>query len=147
MAKSTDWTAPVPETHRSWVTWIFFFLAVAAAIGSFLDAARYMGWITVGSIGDIDFFIKDTQWLGAIFAGFLGVLWIVVAGWIWSNDTRGWMFVVILATLNLFLLVLALFGSTTWGNIWPALLINGAVLVLAFLPGTQRAFGADESQY
>jgi len=53
------------------------------------------------------------------------------------------MFVVIVATLNLFLLLLSLFGSTTWENIWPALLINGSVLVLAFLPGTQAAFGAD----
>ncbi len=48
---STNWTAPVPETHRNWVSWIFFFLAVAAAIASFLDAARYMGWISVASIG------------------------------------------------------------------------------------------------
>jgi hypothetical protein len=144
---NTDWTAPVPETHRNLVTWVFFFLAVAAAISSFLDAGRYMGWVSVGSIGDIDFFISGAQWLGAGFAVLLGVLWVVVAGWIWSNDTRGWMFVVILATLNLFLLVLSLFGSTTWENIWPALLINGVVLVLAFLPGTQRAFGADDPKY
>ena len=144
---STNWSAPVPATHRNWVTWIFFFLAIAAAIGSFLDAARYMGWISVASIGEIDFFVQNAQWLGALWAGLIGVLWVVVAGWIWSNDTRGWMFVVILAALNIFLLLLSLLGSTTFGNIWPALLINAAVLVLAFLPGTKAAFGADQPTY
>ena len=144
---NTDWSAPVPETHRNWVTWVFFFLAVAGAISAFLDAARYMGWVSVGSIGEIDFFLEGAQWLGAGFAVLLGILWVIVAGWIWSQDTRGWMFVVILAVLNLFLLVLSLFGSTSWDNIWPGLLINGVVLVLAFLPGTQKAFGADPEKY
>lgn len=139
----TDWSAPVPETHRNWVTWVFFILAVAAAMAAFLDAARYMGWISVESIGDIEFFVIGTQWLGAAFSALIGLVWIAVAGWIWSQDTRGWMFVVILSTLNLFFILLSLFGSTTLENIWPALVINGGVLVLAFLPGTQRAFGAD----
>lgn len=143
----TDWSAPVPETHRNWVTWIFFFLAVFAAIASFLDAARYMGWISYAAIGPLEFFLDDVDWLGAIFAGLIGVIWIVVAGWIWSQDTRGWMFVVILATLNLFLILLSLFGTATLENIWPALVINGGVLILAFLPGTKRAFGADPEVY
>ena len=144
---NTDWSALVPETHRNWVTWVFFLLSVAAAIGSFLDAGRYMGWISVGSIGSIDFFIEDAQWLGAVFAGLIGVLWVIVAGWMWSSDTRGWMFVVILAALNLFFLLLSLLGATSLENIWPELLISGGVLILAFLPTTKANFGADEAQY
>ena len=69
-----DWSAPVPETHRNWATWVLFFLAIFAAVASFLDAARYMGWIAVESVGDIDFFVEDAQWLGAIFAGLIGVV-------------------------------------------------------------------------
>ena len=138
-----DWSAPVPETHRNWATWVLFFLTIFAAIASFLDAARYMGWIAVDSVGDIDFFIDDAQWLGAIFAGLIGLIWIAVAGWICSEDTRGWMFVVILAAFNLFFILISLIGSTTFENIWPQLVINGGVLVIAFLPTTQAAFGAD----
>ena len=143
----TQWSAPIPETHRNWVTWIFFFLAIFAAIAAFLDAARYMGWISYPAIGPLEFFIQDTNWLGAIFAGLVGVIWIVVAGWIWSQDTRGWMFLVIIAALNLFFVLLELFGTATFENIWPAVVINALVLVLAFLPGTQKAFGADPDRY
>lgn len=143
----TQWSAPVPETHRNWVTWILFFLSVFAAIAAFLDAARYMGWISYAALGPLEFFIEDTQWLGAIFAVLLGVVWIVVAGWLWSQDTRGWMFVVIIAALNLFFVALSLFGTATFENIWPAVLINGLVLLLAFLPSTRTAFGADPDQY
>ena len=143
----TDWSAPVPETHRNWVTWILFFLAIFAAIAAFLDAARYMGWISVASVGELEFFLEDANWLGAVFSGLIGVIWIAVAGWIWSQDTRGWMFVVILASLNLFFILLSLIGSATLENIWPALVINGGVLILAFLPTTKQAFGADTEAY
>lgn len=143
----TQWSAPVPETHRNWVTWIFFFLAVFAAMAAFLDAARYMGWVSYAAIGPLQFFLEDANWLGAVFAVLFGLVWIVVAGWIWSQDTRGWMFVVIIAALNLFFLLLELLGSATFENIWPAVVINVLVLVLAFLPGTQRAFGADPDRY
>jgi hypothetical protein len=143
----TSWSAPVPETHRNWVIWVFFFLAVFAAIGAFLDAARYMGWISVGSIGSIDFFLEDANWLGGFFAGLLGFIWIAIAGWLWSSDPRGWMFVVILASLNLFFVLINLIGSATFENIWPSLAINGAILILAFLPGTKKAFGVDEQTY
>ncbi len=75
------------------------------------------------------------------------MLWVIVAGWIWSGDTRGWMFVVILAALNIFLLLLSLLGSTSLENIWPELVISGLLLVLAFLPGTKAVFGADQPTY
>ena len=137
----TDWS--VPETHRNWVTWILFFLAVFAAISSFLDAARYMGWLSIASIGPIEFFVEDAQWIGAIAAGLIGVIWIVVAGWLWSQDPRGWIFVVVLAGLNVVFILLSLLGDTALENIWPALVINIAIIGLAFLPTTRQAFGTD----
>ncbi len=143
----TNWSAPVPETHRNWVTWLFFILAVLAAIGAFLDAARYMGWVSVTSIGPLDFFLEDANWLGAAFAVLLGVIWVVVAGWMWSTDPRGWMFVVIISALNLLFILLNLIGSATFENIWPALVVNGLILILAFIPGTRRAFGVDQQTY
>ena len=143
----TNWSAPVPETHRNWVTWVFFILAVIAAIGAFLDAGRYMGWISVAEIGPLEFFLTDANWVGAAFAVLLGVIWIVVAGWLWSTDPRGWMFVVIIAAINLAFALFNLLGTATLENIWPQVVVNGLILVLAFIPGTKKAFGVDEQTY
>jgi hypothetical protein len=128
--------------RRNWVVWLFLILAVLAAIGAFVDALRYLGVISIAQLGDLKFFLEDANWLGAILSGLVGVLWIVVARWLWTLNPQGWMFVIVLAGLNIVLLVLAMLGNTTLQAVLPALIVCVVILLLAFLPGTKRAFGA-----
>jgi hypothetical protein len=74
-------------------------------------------------------------------AAIVGVIWFMVAGWIWNLNPSGWLFVVVMAVINLIFLFLAILGSTTFNAVALQLLVNVAALVLAMLPGTQRAFG------
>lgn len=136
-------TRPV-ERHRNWAVYILVILAVIAGILAFLDAARYMGWLpisqTVPGLGEIKFVVPNAQWFAALMSALVGIIWFVVAWWLWTLNPSGWLFVVIIAIFNLILLFLALLGATTFSQILPALLVNGIALILALLPGTKAAF-------
>ncbi len=129
------------ERERNWAVYVLAALAVIAGILNFLDAARYMGWLPIAAWGDMKFFLPQAQWFGAIMAVIVGVIWFMVAGWIWNLNPSGWLFVVVMAVINLIFLFLAILGSTTFNAVALQLLVNVAALVLAMLPGTQRAFG------
>lgn len=72
--------------------------------------------------------------------GLVGIIWIVVGGWLWRLQPSGWLFVVVIAIFNLIIYFLSWIG----GNM-PFLSLAGALnviaLILALLPGTRRAFG------
>jgi len=136
-------TRPV-ERHRNWAVYLLVILAVIAGILAFVDAARYMGWLpvtqTVPGLGEIQFVVPNAQWFAALMSALVGIIWFVVAWWLWTLNPSGWLFVVIIAIFNLILLFLALLGQTTFSQILPALLVNGIALILALLPGTKAAF-------
>ena len=104
------------------------------------DAARYMGWAPI-SLGPIQFVLPTAQWLGAIMSAIVAVIWFVVAKWIYDLNPSGWMFVVIMAIIYLVLQFLAILGSTSWQSVMWGVLVCVLTLILAFLPGTKRAFG------
>jgi len=130
--------------HRNWAVILLAVLAVVAGVLALMDAARYMGWLplTVSTVlGEYKFVLPSAQWFAAVMSGVVGVIWFVVAGWLWNLNPSGWMFVVVMAILNLILLVLAILGQTTLQAVLLPVLVNVVALVLAFLPGTQAAFG------
>lgn len=130
--------------QRNWAVYLLAALAVIAGILALMDAARYMGWLPTTittALGEYKFVVPNAFWFAAIMSGIVGVIWFIVANWIWSLNPSGWLFVVVMAILNLIMLVLALLGQTTFQAIMLPLLVNAGVLVLAFLPGTQAAFG------
>jgi predicted flap endonuclease-1-like 5' DNA nuclease len=130
--------------HRTWAVYILFALAVVAGILALLDAARYMGWLAftadVPFLGEIRFVLPQAQWFAAILSAIVGIIWFVVAGWLWNLNPSGWMFVVVIAIFNLILLFLALLGRTTLDQILLAVLVNALALILALLPSTKEAF-------
>jgi hypothetical protein len=136
-------TRPV-ERHRNWAVYVLVIVAVIAGILALLDAARYMGWLpfTIPVLGqEISFALPSAQWLGAIMSAIVGVIWLVVAWWLWTLNPSGWLFVIVIAIFNLILLGLAVLGKTTFSAVALQILVNLIALVLALLPGTKAAFG------
>lgn len=130
-----------PSRHRTLVVWLFVIVAILAGLYAFLDAARYMGWLPIASLGEMKFFAPSIYWLGAIMSAVVGVIWFTVAKWLYDLNPQGWLFVVIIAILNLILLLMAIIGKTTIQAVAGGLVLNALALILAFLPGTQKAFG------
>lgn len=132
------------ERKKNWAVYILFFLAVIAGVLAFIDAGRYMGWIpinaTVPGLGEINFVLPSAQWFAAIMSAILGAIWFLVAYWLWTLNPSGWMFMVVIAVINLIFLGLAILGRTTFMQVLPAVLVNVLVLILGLLPGTKAAF-------
>lgn len=133
-------TSSKSKNRTIWI-WLLIIVAVVAGLLAFLDAARYMGWLPIAALGDLKFFLPSASWLGAIFAAIAGLIWFWVAKMLYDLDPRGWLFVVIIAILNLVLLGLALIGQSTFQSILPAVLVNAIGLIIAILPSTKAAFG------
>lgn len=91
-----------------------------------------------GPFGEAHFFTFDL--LGALLWGMMAAIYLWVFRMLWNLDPQGWLFVVVLAVLNLVLAVLSIFGDSTWQSMMPALLINGLILLYGVLPGTKAAF-------
>lgn len=130
--------------EKNWATYVLFALAVIAGILAFIDAGRYMGWLsfttTIPGFGELSFVLPDARWFAALMAGLLGVIWFIVAYWLWTLNPSGLMFMRIIAVVNLIFLGLSLLGRTSFSDIiWPAL-INILILILSFLDSTKQAF-------
>lgn len=130
--------------HRTWAVWLLVIFAVIAGILALVDAARYMGWLAfdIPVMGqEISFVLPNAQWLAAIMSGIVGIIYFIVAWWLYNLNPSGWLFVVVIAIINLIFLVLAIIGQTTFASVSIQILVNVVLLILAFLPGTQAAFG------
>ena len=129
------------QRQRNWAVYVLAAVAVIAGILSFLDAARYMGWLPIATLGDLKFVLPSAKWFAAIMAAIVGVIWFVVAGWIWNLNPSGWLFVVVIAIINLVFLFMAILGKSTFSAVALQVAVNAIALILALLPGTKRAFG------
>lgn len=135
--------APAPR-QRNWAVWVLVLLAVIAGILALIDAARYMGWLpfTVPVLGnEINFVVPSANWFAAIMSGIVGLIYFAVAKWLYDLNPQGWLFVVIIAIIDLVFLFLAILGKTSFSSVSLQILVNAVLLLLAFLPGTQKAFG------
>ena len=130
--------------ERTWAVYVLFALAIIAGILALIDAGRYMGWIPINAsipgLGEVKFTLPSAQWLGAILEAIVGIIWFVVAKWIWDLNESGRLFVLVISVVNLIVLVLAILGQTTITAVLPALLVNILALVLGLLPSTEAAF-------
>mgnify|MGYP003573905988 CR=1 FL=1 len=126
--------------QRTWAIYVLFILAIIAGIMALLDAARYMGWLPIAALGEMKFALPSAVWIGAIMSAIVGVIWFVVAKWIWDLNESGRLFVLVIAVVNLIVLVLAILGQTTFQAVALQVIINVIVLVLALLPSTEEAF-------
>lgn len=116
-------------------------LAVIAGILAIYYALRMFGIIGPSSfIGQLAFAFFGINWLGAILYIILALIWFWVARMLWNLDAQGWLFVVVLSTLNLILGVISWIAGTPFEAVFASLLINGLILLYGLLPGTKEAF-------
>lgn len=117
---------------------IIAILAGLAAVMAIIHTLQMLHLFPV-FLGPVAFFTFDL--LGAIMWGIMALIWIWAVRMLWNVDPQGWLFVVLLASLNLILAVVSILGDSSWQAMLPDLVINGAVLLYCLLPGTKAAFG------
>ncbi len=114
-------------------------LAVVSGVLEVIDVLRHLGILPVAEVLSLKFY--DMSWLGAILSAIVAVIWFTVARQLWNLDPQGWLFVVVIAILNLALLLAAVLGRTTFQAVSLTVVVNAAALILALLPSTKAAFG------
>ncbi|MEZ4518088.1 MAG: hypothetical protein R3C44_15135 [Chloroflexota bacterium] len=114
-------------------------LAVLAGVGAVLDTLRFLGILPLAEVWGLNFY--DQNWLGALLAGIVAVIWFMTAYQLWNLDARGWIFVVIIAILNLILLGISAIGGSTWQAVLPGVILSAIVIFLSLLTSTREAFG------
>lgn len=114
-------------------------LAGAATIVALVHTLQMLHLFPIsGPFGEAHFFTFDL--LGAFLWGVMGLVYLWVFRMLWNLDPQGWMFIAVIAVLNLILAFLSLIGASTWQAMLPALLVNGLILIYALLPSTKTAF-------
>lgn len=121
------------------VTLLAILVAIAAIIAIFHTLQMLHLFPIRGPFGVFSFFTFNL--LGAILWGILALIYIWVVRMLWNLDPRGWIFVAVIATINLVLAVVSIIGQSTWQAMLPAILVNGLILIYCLLPGTKDAFG------
>ncbi|MCW5848337.1 MAG: hypothetical protein KIS95_13980 [Anaerolineae bacterium] len=128
------------RSRTIWI-WVLIIVAVLIALSDLLDAARYMGWLPIAALGDLDFALPSASWLGSLMSLLLAGIWFWVARKLYDLDPQGWLFVVSIAVINLIFLLMALLGNSTFSAILPGVVLNVIALVIGMLPSTKAAFG------
>jgi hypothetical protein len=129
------------KPHRPFGVTLLAILGSLAGIVAAYHTLQYLH-ILPFSLGGLSFYGFDL-W-GALLWGILAVIYAWVVSMLWTVNPQGWLFVVILSSLNLILAVLSIIGQSTLSAVAPAIVVNGVILLYALLPGTRRAFGSPE---
>jgi hypothetical protein len=115
-------------------------LAIFALLSAFAA-----GWHTLQMLhilpfrfGEYRFFGFDL--FGAIMWGLMFFIYLWVFRMLWNLDPQGWLFVVVLAALNLILAFISILGQTTFTDMLPSIIFNGIVLLYSLTPGVKSAF-------
>lgn len=119
-------------------------LAFLGALVAFYHALQMFGLLPIsGPFGEIQFFAENIYWLSGAMWIVLALIYIWVGRMLWNLDPQGWLFVVVLASLNLILDVVHILGSSTIESLLPSIFVNGIILIYGLLPGTKAAFGTN----
>jgi len=118
-------------------------LAGIAAVIAIIHTLQMLHLFPIsGSLGIFKFFTFDL--FGALMWGILAAIYIWVARMLWNLDQQGWLFVVVLAVLNLIMAFISILGASSWQAMMPAIIINGLILIYGMLPGTKAAFDVQQ---
>ena len=116
-------------------------LAIGAGIAAVLAAIHALQFL-----GIIPFFIGPHAvrtfniWY-ALMYGLLVWVYVWLVQMLWRVDPQAWMFLVFVTVFELFLDVIAMFGSSTWQDVSVSFILNAVILLYCMLPGVRRAFG------
>jgi hypothetical protein len=117
---------------------ILAILAFIAGIVNIYHALQYLG-LFPQVLGPVRFFGVDI--LAALMYGVLALIWLWVGRMLWQVNPQGWMFMTILAIINIVFAFLTILGQSTFAAQLPAIIINGLVLLYAYSSGVKKAFG------
>lgn len=120
---------------------ILAIIALVAGIIVLLEALLYFG---VGFAGLLRLNFFGVAWLAGILSLIVALIWLTTARQLFTLDPRGWMFVVVIAIITLVINVIGLLDNSstnTVNSLWWSFIAPVLALILAFLPGTQAAFG------
>src|SRR4051794_30236527 len=102
------------ERHRPAAVTILSIIAVIAGIWNVVDTLRYLGLIPVVEVLGFGLKLFNANWLGAILSGIVAGIWFSVAGQLWRQDPRGWIFILLIAAFDLFFLLFSILGGTSF---------------------------------
>lgn len=132
-------------TKRPFGVTILALLAAIAAIIAIIHTLQMLHLFPIsGPFGQFKFFTFDL--FGALLWGILALIYIWVARMLWNLEPQGWLFVVILACLNLIFAVVSIIGQSSWQSMLPAIVVNGLILLYGLMPGTKAAFGMSSAE-
>lgn len=119
-------------------------LAVIAGIIAIIDVLRYLRilpqiTLPLGMLGEVN--IYGGSIFGAILAGIVAIIWFWVAKGLWNLEEQAWLFVVVIAIVYLIIDVVAIIAGTPYQALLLSIVVSGLALILALLPGTQKAYG------
>src|SRR5678815_5771606 len=123
--------------HRPIGVTILAALSALIALVTAYHTLQYLGLIPF-TLGPMSFYGQD--WLGAALYAVSAAIWVWVTLMLWRMDPQGWLFVVIISALNLFLAGLSILGASTFQALLPDILLNGAVLLYSLTSGVKNAF-------
>jgi hypothetical protein len=95
-------------------------------------------------LGEMMFFGFDL-W-GALLWGLMTFVWAWVLVQLWTVNPQGWLFLVVLSSLNIILAFVSVLGQTTFSAVLPSLLFNAIILIYCLTPGIKAAFGQESVQ-
>lgn len=118
---------------------ILTLLTILAGAAAVFDVLRFLGLLPIGEIWQLRFY--DRNWFGALLAGLVALIWFSTASQLWNLDPRGWIFVVVIAILELVFLGLSALGGSSWQAVLPGIILCGLVILMSMLTSTREAFG------
>ena len=119
-------------------------LAVLAGIGAVLaiiHTLQMLHLLPFNILGELRFW--NLSFVGALVWGLLAVVYVWLVRVLWNVEPQGWLFLVVLSTLNLILALITLLAGSSLQALVPTLIVNGLILIYCLLPSTKEAFGAE----
>lgn len=123
-------------------------LAILAAVGAIMAVYQTLQWLGIFKTDFLWWSVRTTNIWYALMWGLLAVIYLWLVRMLWNVDYQGWLFVVVLSTLNLILAVVTLIfdSGIEFADIALTLVVNGVILLYGMLPGTREAFGTPPGQ-
>jgi hypothetical protein len=134
----TNETPTTVAKHRPFGMTLLAILALFGAAIAFIYTLQMLHLLPV-TLGPVRFWTFDL-W-AAILWGILAFIYLWVFRMLWMVNPQGWMFVVLIAGLNLILAFLSVLGGSSWQAMSASIVINGLILIYSLLPSTKKAFG------
>lgn len=113
-------------------------LALLAGLLAGVGTLRFLGLLTINQLGPVVF--PETRLLGAVLLGILSVTWFWVAAGLWRLDPNAWIFVVVITAAQILFDLAALLAGASLRSVLLSFILDGAVLVVAFIPGVRVYF-------